>query len=291
MAERAPSWSPSATPQLLACLQQLQEQIAALRNDIQGWDEHIANRKTAFRLHEEVAEELKLSTPGSKTTRQAPEAPAGGWTPQIPRHVRDGETSATPSRTQSPRGRKEALSSSESRNSTEGGTSRYGGTTLVGSPSRALSPLSTPQPHMVRKGPDTLSDDVEANLAQLKHTILLKRRIRFRRVPTERKVEVLLSRYQPPPKDPEDNVTTTAEMEPAAGSSERAEEPEKDVTEQSAGTREQSKKEEEEEEEEDIREASLMHIMTNVVVLQDFILELVALIQVRASLFGEVRFA
>jgi len=44
-------------------------------------------------------------------------------------------------------------------------------------------------------------------------------------------------------------------------------------------------------EEDNIREASLLHIITNVVILQEFVLEVVALMQVRASLFGEVKFA
>lgn len=41
----------------------------------------------------------------------------------------------------------------------------------------------------------------------------------------------------------------------------------------------------------DLREASLSHILTNAVILQEFELELVAIMQVRASIFGEVRFA
>jgi hypothetical protein len=39
------------------------------------------------------------------------------------------------------------------------------------------------------------------------------------------------------------------------------------------------------------REASLGHIITNIVVLQEFVLELVAVMQVRASMFDEVKFA
>ncbi|KAL8732095.1 MAG: hypothetical protein Q9166_003049 [cf. Caloplaca sp. 2 TL-2023] len=39
---------------------------------------------------------------------------------------------------------------------------------------------------------------------------------------------------------------------------------------------------------EETREISLSHLLTNVIILQEFILELVAIIQVRASLFGEV---
>jgi len=38
------------------------------------------------------------------------------------------------------------------------------------------------------------------------------------------------------------------------------------------------------------REASLSHVLTNVVVLQEFVLEMAAVMQVRASLFGEVKF-
>ena len=39
------------------------------------------------------------------------------------------------------------------------------------------------------------------------------------------------------------------------------------------------------------REATLNHVLTNIVILQEFILELAALIQVRASLLdGELRF-
>ena len=41
---------------------------------------------------------------------------------------------------------------------------------------------------------------------------------------------------------------------------------------------------------EETREVTLSHLLTNVVMLQEFILELAALIEIRASLFGEVRF-
>jgi hypothetical protein len=71
-------------------------------------------------------------------------------------------------------------------------------------------------------------------------------------------VEVLLSKYQPPPKDDVDDTKPVGD---------------------------------EEEEQDDIREASLLHVITNVVILQEFILELVALMQIRASLFGEIKYA
>ena len=41
---------------------------------------------------------------------------------------------------------------------------------------------------------------------------------------------------------------------------------------------------------EDFKETSLSHLLTNIIILQEFMLELAAIIQVRASLFGEVNF-
>lgn len=255
MASRVPSWKPSVTPQLLACLQQLQAQVEALRSDILDWDEHVANRKSAFRFHEEMHEAMKMSTPQQKPARAPSDTPtpAGSWTPQIPKHVLDN--SATPSRTQSPRGRKEALAEQRNTPTASPAPSRFGGQTLVGSPSRGLSPLPAPQ---ASKRQTTLFSDIDANFAGLKHSEFLKRRIRFRRSAGSQETEVLLSKYQPPPKD---------DAEDAAPGSE--DETDKD----------------------DIREASLLHIITNVVILQEFVLELVALIQIRATLFSEVRFA
>ena len=40
----------------------------------------------------------------------------------------------------------------------------------------------------------------------------------------------------------------------------------------------------------DVKEITLSHLLTNVIILQEFILELAAIIEVRASLFGEVKF-
>lgn len=260
MAERQPIWDASTTPQLFACLQLLQAQIVALRNDIQDWDEHVVNRKNAFRFQDEMLEASKTSTSQVKVSRQTSDTPTpvGAWTPQIPKHVLD--KSSTPSRSQSPRGRKEALG--EQRN-TPGGSpapSRFGGQTLVGSPARGMSPLPAPVASIWQT---TLFADIDANLASVKNSQFLKRRIRFRRKAGERSVEVLLSKYQPPPPDEK----------------ETSEEPTEGETQAISG------------DEDDIREASLMHIITNVVMLQDFVLEVVALMQVRASLFGEVRFA
>ncbi|KAK7189644.1 hypothetical protein PSPO01_04034 [Paraphaeosphaeria sporulosa] len=237
-ASRKPVWDSTAAPQLLACLQQLQEQVSALRADIQDWDEHVASRKDAFRFHEEVHDAMRSSTP-SKPPRPPTEAPAGSWTPQIPK---------TPSRTQTPRGRKEGLDLRGTPTPSPA-PSRLGNVHTGGSPSRGMSPLPAPQ---AGKRQMTLMTDIDANLSSIKKSDFLKRRIRFRRPTGSDTVEVMLSKYLPPPKDEGEDAAVEAEKD-------------------------------------DIREASLLHIMTNVVVLQEFVLELAALLQVRASLFEEVR--
>ena len=251
MANRLPIWEESATPQLLTCIRNLQAQVAALRADIPDWDEHVTNRKNAFRFHEEMHEAMKQAEMQPRAIQQLPEAP-GSWTPQVPKHVLESAT--TPSRTQSPRGRKETLSSSRNSQASSPAPSRLGGQTLVGSPPRTLSP---PEPQ-AGKRQTTLFSDIDANLAGLRHSDLLRRRIRFRQPANSQDIEVMLSKYQPPPKEPSDTATAGAETE---------------------------------EEQDDVREASLLHIITNVVILQEFVLELVALVQVRASLFNEVKFA
>lgn len=251
LAERFPTWSPSATPQIFACLKQLQAQIDALRGDIKDWDEHIANRKNAFRFHQDLVEESKMSTPRSRAARAQSDIP-GSWTPQIPKHVLDQPT--TPLRAQSPRGRKETLSGSRNTPTTSPAPSRYGGQTLVGSPARATSPMAA----STGIQPMSLFSDVDASIAQIRMSQFGKRRIRFRRAAGSKEVEVMLSKFQPPPKEPSEDATSGAEKE--------------------------------NEEQDDIREASLLHIVTNVVILQNFVLELVALMQVRASLFNEVKF-
>ncbi len=250
MAERFPTWESSATPQLFACLRQLQAQVEALRSDIKEWDEHVANRKHAFRFYQDLLEESKMSTPQSKAARPPSDIPVGSWTPQIPQHVRNQPT--TPSRAQSPRGRKETLSEVRNTPTTSPAPSRYGGQTLVGSPARAASPMSTT--YAVQQ--PSLMSDVDASISQIRMSQFGKRRIRFRRSAGSKEVEVMLSKFQPPPKEPSDDVTASGE----------------------------------DTEGDDVREASLLHIITNVVILQNFVLELVALMQVRSSLFNEVRF-
>lgn len=195
----------------------------------------------------------------------------------------------------------------------ERGSSRFGGsgtmtTTAMGSPGRGVSPGTLGTQGSQRGGGGVL-EDIDANLKGLKDAVLMKRRIRFRRVKGENKVEVLLSKYQPPPKDrdapshpkPKSEAqgsgdstaaTETGGQGDGAVVAESGEQRSKQDEEAQRGhVHDNNDDDEADYDDADTKEASLMHIITNVVVLQDFVLELVALVQVRASLFGEVRFA
>jgi hypothetical protein len=251
-ASRQPIWDSAAIPPLMTCLQSLQKQVDALRADIQDWDDHVAGRKHVFQTYEEMNEMSKTTTAVVKPTPARPsETPAGSWTPQVPKHV---VQNSAPSRTASPRGRKEALDKRHTPSASPA-PSKLSGQTFVGSPSRGMSPMPAPP---AAKRQTTLMTDVLSNLAEVNNNPNLKRRIRFRRPAGSQNVEVMLSKYQPPPKEESEDVVSGAEEE--------------------AGK-------------DDVREASVGHIITNVVILQEFVLELVALMQIRASLFSEVRFA
>ena len=197
-------------------------------------------------------EAMKTSAVLPKPRQPSSEAPSGTWTPQIPKHV--VETSAPPSRNQSPRGRKEPLSEHQKSQASSPAPIGAGGQAFQGSPSRVEKPLPA-LPSGKRQ--TTLLSDIDANYAGLKHSELFKRRIQFRRGAQSQEVEVMLSKYQPPPKEP------SGEGAGDGGEGQAADE---------------------------VHEASLLHIVTNVVILQEFVLELVALMQVRASLFNEVKF-
>ena len=128
--------------------------------------------------------------------------------------------------------------------------SRKGIQALIGSPSRGLSPLPRPRP-------TTLMADVLSNVAEVANVDALQQRIQFQADAATQIVKLL--RAKGPPSSELASARVTGD--------------------QSTG-----------EAGETVREASLNHVVTNVIILQEFVLEIVAMLQVRASLFHEVRF-
>lgn len=276
------------TPLLLSCLRHLDQQVTALRTQVSDFDAHVTNRKQAFRVHEEISDAMKYASPQTpiRPTRPAAADPSTPhWAPQIPRHIL--QSPAPPSRSHSPRGRRDApapigvpetprqsrFAAPSSASASPAPSSRFGGATLAGSPpvsrdrSRGLSPV------VVAPVPGSLMADVVGAVTEVAEAEALKQTVRF----VDKAgggCEVTVGDIEEQAGSGKDGTVGESEAAGVDGGdgAVRA-----DVAElQNEGTP---------------REASLNHVLTNVVVLQEFVLELVALMQVRSTLFEEVKFA
>jgi hypothetical protein len=177
----------------------------------------------------------------------------GPRTGQIPRHVFEA---STPPRSQSPRGRKELLDPRmKSLPPSPSRQPRMGGPALISSPGPSSRRMS-PNPRKPR--PQTLMMDVAGAIDLVAHDESLKRRVRFTTKGKSTSVEVFSEMW-----DAHEGETAQHKAEA-------------DVA---------------EDEQEITLDASLSHVLTNAVILQEFILQIVAIMQIRASLFDEVRFA
>ncbi|QDS74739.1 hypothetical protein FKW77_000992 [Venturia effusa] len=265
-ARRQPSWSAQHVPLLLSKLQEVRNDLRALRELVPDLDQLVTTRKQAFRLHEDILQEIQ--TTASRPSRPSVDSPVpfnAGPTPHklaaIPQRLYNGASPSTPSRSQSPRGRpiqsdrKTAPTSSP----TPSILGQYApGLASPGSesssrsrPSRDSRRGSSTDPRSAEVAPEELLRDI----VDTANSAALAKRIKFPLKPS-------------------------AESEKVVGKPTRGENNE-DGDEGCESVNEKVES----------REASLGHIITNAVILQEFILELVAIMQVRASMFGEVRFA
>jgi hypothetical protein len=279
-ARRRPTWSPSHAPRLLSRLKALQEEITLLRTGIPDFQELVTSRKQAFRLHEEITEAIQNAALQGRASRRSQDSHSGvsitGMTPLKPagipqRIISAGSVSGSPSRSQSPRGRKSGNDRGPAPTSSPGPTTR----SVLSQYAPGLDPTS-PSRSRVRSGElhrrsdDQGSEQVPqlllADVIEAANSEALSRRVSFplqfapSTEPTTVETEA----------DQNDGSAPSLEAPPTIIDSSKDNSAE-DLTEK--------------------REASLSHILTNVVILQEFVLELVAIMQVRASMFGEVKFA
>ncbi|KAJ9639523.1 hypothetical protein H2199_006558 [Coniosporium tulheliwenetii] len=250
-------------------------------NEIPDLDQHIESRKQAFHIHEEISQAMASAAIPIRSPPSGTQTPvkSGSWTPQLPAHVR----TSTPmsARSQSPRG-----TPAPARGSIDQQRARLASPTpplavlgakkVVASPtssvsskapSRALSPVGSAWVQPSRALADVMGDAVEAADVEV-----LKRRIRF-------------PLREPGTEEAGDTQAGAERGDLAAGDDEGRETQDGDTEDagmEAVGT--------EEGKEQVGKEVSLSHVLTNVVILQGFVLELVALLQVRATLFEEVRY-
>lgn len=316
---RRPVWSSSDLPRLLTILQSLTDQVAAFRGSIPRFHDLLQQRREAFQIADapplpaRPIPQQSIGTPGSAASNFAPSSvhtsrsgsPArpGGLESFAQRLLKDLNDLGTPSRSSSPRNR---------------GMPNSGGGYGIGTPSSINKPLPMP-PKEFPLGYDTPSkggrnlaspfspgnpkpdeDHIKASQAAAFQAIdqqILARKVGL---PVKEKAESVPLKLggkiqdgteenggnreeagdKPPPAPAKDDqpgqpqADESADVLQAAGDG--------DDTQNTIASPERTVPPEE-------KKVSVSHVLTNVIVLQSFLFELAALVEVRAGLFDEVR--
>lgn len=296
---RRPVWSASDLPRLLRILQTLSEQVAAFRGSIPRFNDLLQQRRESFQVADAPATaaaprqpQAQMGTPGSGTPGFVPSsAHTSRSTSPIrtgiegfaQRLLKDLNDLGNPSRSSSPRGRGPS------------GSGGYG----IGTPSSLGKPLPAPpkefplpfdtptkaskvlgiNPSFSPPGPQAEEDHIKASQAAAFQAIdqqILARKVGL---PVKKSAEAPLKlggEIGTPTKPAEEEEEDKPPPLPPA----KDDQPEGDRDGQEAVPVAPEE-----------RKVSVSHVLTNVVVLQSFLFELAALIQVRAGLFDEVRHA
>lgn len=285
-ARREPIRHPSSTSPVFAALNSIVQKIDSFRQKIQDFDTYLAERKHIFKVGEEIETAVseppirvlssKKTTPGPATSLNSP--PNNLICTISRRLFSDGETSSNDaSRSSSPRGRQQR--------------DAYSSAALVGrinhlhlssspTPSKkqqqsrdfSASPLRRPK----NNKPSSASATPPQVFTPMGPPDVLLQKIKM---PT---TTTISAATPPPPPIPRLMTTSTPSNNAAIGSgagSDASSVRSDSIIMAGPGPLEE------------VREVSLGHLLTNIVILQEFVLELAALVEVRATLFDdEVRF-
>lgn len=289
-AKRSPKWIESQTPPILQQLKILVDQVSTYRSEIPRFDDILQQRRDAFQAASSATatpipirqlpprSSLESSSRSASPPRTTFDSLAQRIFPEL----------GTPSRSHSPRGRR---SQDQSRSSVVSGG--YGFATPTTSrvpPPQFPMGLETPSRGSSRAfSPSPLRD---AQTALKERGVPASQVAAFAAVDQSilaRKVGLPSAKGEIHP-IPFPNLRNTGS--PAAeqnndGASESKVASGKDGTEERSLY---SETEVEGREEVEQKLVTVSHVLTNVIVLQEFLLELAALVQVRAGLFGEVKF-
>jgi hypothetical protein len=285
---RRPQWTPSTLPRLLTILQTLVDEVVAYHETIPRFDDLLQQRREAFQTADadpappppppRSRSDNPLSTPVPGRDRSSDDLRSGSPAPR-PSGLegfaqRILSELGTPSRSASPRGRKERD------RSIGGGDLRTPGPLPVVPPKEF--PLNLDTPSRPGMGPTARSYSPASGFpgdgrgdmvtSQLKAFQAVDQSILARKVGIPAvgggKVEPIPLRFDKPMGGGEGGEASSPIVEEDEEDSEaRTDAPGEEKT------------------------VSVSHILTNVIVLQSFLFELASLVQVRAGLFDEVRFA
>ncbi|KPM36616.1 hypothetical protein AK830_g9973 [Neonectria ditissima] len=298
-----PQWTPTSVPRVLNVLKRLEEQVVLYRKTIPRFDDLVQQRREAFQTADAM---LNSAAPTQKAT------PAQQETPDRRSHdeSRSGSPSrpsaleglahrllselGTPSRSGTPRGRKEQNRSSGSGNATPGSKPGLAPPKEIHS-ERGVSTGRSQSRSRAREewshgsGDHGVASQMAA-FAAIDQTILSKRV----GLPAA-KVDPIPLKFDkkpiPEPADEDNDGDSVAPVEETPQNSEikdetadTTEDTKDDATDATGDIKESKKKDKEP------GTVSVSHLVTNVMILQSFMFELASLVQVRAGLFDEVRF-
>lgn len=272
---KTPRWAESKIPPFLTQLNSLVDQVSTYRSEIPRFDELLQQRREAFQAASSTtATPIPIRQPPPRSSfesssRSASPPRKSGFDSLAQRIFPD---LATPSRSNSPRGRRSA----QERSSSSGISGGYGFATPTSSRNAAPPPqfpmgLETPSRGSSRAfSPSPLRDPENSQ----KPGVPASQAAAFAAVD-----QSILARKVGLP-------TPKGELSPIPFPNLRASDPDssKDDSEASSVSGIETEKEPEQ------KLVTVSHVLTNVLVLQEFLLELAALVQVRAGLFGEVRY-
>ena len=244
------------TSPVFAALEDLVLQVERFRRDIHEFDTYLTERRHVFRVGEDIEKAVANDLPPSRTSQESsrPSHSRVRSVPQIgsiSKRLMSETSSANGSRSSSPRGRQ----LNDPPSSTLTGRLNHLRISPSPSPSKPASRTFSPSPLQKDAVPSDSNPSTPPKRAitPTSPADVLRQNIKLR-------IRSSSHRNDTPDMTSE---TSSIRSEPVAVESKKGDE---------------------------TREVTLSHILTNVIILQEFILELAAIVQVRASLFGEVKF-
>ncbi|KAL2015731.1 hypothetical protein VTK56DRAFT_4902 [Thermocarpiscus australiensis] len=310
---RRPRWAQSGLPRLLAVLQRLCDQVEAYRESVPRFDDLLQHRREAFQM----ADSANSAPNPSWTRTPASQSPAVTGTPTLERAALNEKRNpsrerpsgfegfaqrilselGTPSRSGSPRGRRETKRAVSDR-STPGPFAATDTTPLRSSaqsgpaPGGSFSPGSASSVPASSLGDSSRGDALagEARASQAIDQSILARQVGIPAVSRAAAAAAGPRVVEPIPLSFGRQRRTAAD---ASGENDAEDEEDEEAKAEEGGGEDAllAPSEDGQTDVEDEKTVSVSHVLTNVIVLQSFLLELASLVQVRAGLFDEVRFA
>ncbi|KAL7624826.1 hypothetical protein AAE478_004040 [Parahypoxylon ruwenzoriense] len=299
---RRPIWKTSTLPRMLTILEFLADQVDYFRGSVPRFEELLQQRREAFQTADMVPPNPQSIPPGSNVAAPIPDHASQGSSraasPTRPSALegfaqRILSEFGTPSRSGSPRGRKETIRGSGTGPGTPGGHVFTSPTKPMPAPPKEF-PLNLDSP--IKSGlarPFSPAGYQESSSFGGRDSPIHSQATAFAAVDQgilARQVSLPVQKIESIPLNFNRNKVdrlTDAEEEHTGRRNERID-----------GTREHDDEDESEVGEQaiaatppEVKTVSVSHILTNVIIYQQFLLELASIVQVRAGLFNEVKFA